>query len=113
METVKFFLRKFLFSLYEDEILLNEYKYIKGKDYNGSQCDKLMMQLLEKYNYIGNEYEIHSIESIYIPYLKIKSNFIGDEYVIDISKYKLDQIKKILSSDHDDIISKIEKIAFS
>jgi hypothetical protein len=71
-----------------------------------------MLNLLNKYGYINNNYKVLSIKSIYIPYFTIKSYIMYEECNIDFNKYKIDQIKKLLSSDHEDILSLIEEIIF-
>lgn len=98
-------------SLSEDNELLEMYQQITNKEYIYE--DEVMLDLIRKYR--KNNYNIYHVHNSISFYVKIEYIFGCTKIIFDKDKYKLDSIKKILSSVSDDnnIISLIESIIFS
>lgn len=99
-------------SSYDDEIL-DEYHKITGNEYNGSCYDPIMLKLLIVNNYIGSVYYIVKVIKKFLPYCVINSTLVFETIHFDINKYKVDMIKRMLSSEHEDKVTEIETIVFS
>ena len=109
---MEIFVRNTFVSIYDIQELQDEYYKIKKKKYDDNPMDEVMISLLRKYN---NEFKIVKIEKYLIPYIKIISYITHQKIEIDYNAYKIDLIKKILSSENElsDIIISIEYVLFT
>lgn len=97
-------------SLSEDNELLEMYQQITNKEY--IEEDEIMLNLIRQYR--KNNYSIYHVHNSMSFYVKIDYMFGCFKILFDVNKYKLDSIKKLLSSisDENNIISLIESIIF-
>lgn len=111
----EFFLRNTFTCIYEFEDLINEYRQESGKDYEGGNNDQLMISLIKKNNKLKQFYfTFVFVKNTLLPYVKIRSDICNEILTIDYNLYKIDLIKKILSTinDFSTIISLIEIVVF-
>lgn len=93
--------------------IINEYKFVTGKNY--VSIDSIMINILKKYdNMIGFYFKIVYINNNFLSYYNIIDYGSHEEIVINYDKYKLDLIKKCLSTENENenLISLIESIVF-
>lgn len=96
--------------IYDNINIMNEYKNITGNNY--TCLDEVMMNIIRNGNY--NQYKIYHVKKSLVKYITLKSKP-GYEYLtFDDKQYKLDTIKKILSSESncEDAVNLIEKAVF-
>lgn len=109
---MEIFYRKSFVSVHDLENILDTYYKITNKNYVDNPTDTVMISLLRQY---PNEFEITTIQKYLVPYVKIISHITHQEIEIDYNAYKIDLIKKMLSSanDAEDILISIEYLLFS
>ena len=113
MEETRFILRNSFCSISDFDDVIDEYKSITGKDYNFDIKDEIMMEILEKQNLL-TEFRIVHVKKLYEKFITIISYPNYEEIKINYDSYKIDEIKKILSSEEDleILISRINDIVF-
>lgn len=109
---MEIFVRNTFLSVYDLHDLLDTYYTITNKNYDDNPMDITMISLIRKY---PNEFKIIKIQKYLVPYIKIISYITHQELEIDYNAYKIDVIKKILSSENDatDILTSIEYVLFT
>lgn len=97
-------------SIYENDDLMLKYREITNKEYE--DVDDIIIKLLRKFkNY---EFKIYHVKNTMLNYISIERCLAFDVIKFNSDKYKLDMIKKILSSegDNNDLVMLIESITF-
>lgn len=96
--------------IYDDNELLSSYYEITGKNYEN--VDDTMIKLIRKYKQF--EYKILHVKTKLLPYIKVERNLGFETIVFNSDNYKINLIKKVLSSasDLEDSIMLIESIIF-
>lgn len=81
----------------------NQYKEKTNNHYNGDISDKIMIDILKLNGLIGeqNIFKLVYIRDCFLPYMRIIRHMGYDQLEINYDKYKIDILKKILSSEND------------
>ena len=111
MEFVTVFLRNGFPS--SDDELDKKYIELTGKKYNGCNHDIIMLDLIQSHGQIDLYYYTVKIRRKFLPYCITNNNFLFDTIHFDFNKYKVDEIKKILSSESESKVEEIEMLIFS
>jgi len=114
MKEISIIVRNSFSELKDYDFILDEYKNITQKDYNFDTKDEIMIQLLEKYELIPNQFQIIKINENLIKHTRIVSYANYEEVTINYESYKIERLKRLLSSEEEDqdLILKINEIVF-
>lgn len=112
MYTTIFLIQNTSWEMFGEDIY-EEYKLRTGKEYQNDRSDPMMIKILQDNSLIGDQYILVRFLSIFSKYYTIHDNIVSETVTIDVAAYRLDEIKKVLSSSRDeDVISEIERITF-
>lgn len=96
--------------------ILKEYEEINGKMYDYNESDESMIEILRKNNLLGNSsyFSIVYLKICFVKYYRINRLVCCDSIEINYDRYKIDLIKKLISSEmlSEDIVSLTEGILF-
>ena len=96
--------------IHDNEELMQRYYEMTGKEYEYE--DEEMMTILRENK--NHQYKIYHVKTNMLPYISLNRTFGCDELKFLSEKYKIDTIKKILSSESDNTgaIMLIESVIF-
>lgn len=108
-----FILRSSCDLLSEYQEIMNKYKELTGKEYIFNN-DEVMLSILRSTKYINGLFKIVHVRNCFLPYHNIICDIMYEDIEINYDRYKLDLIKKLLSSEmpNESIISITESIVF-
>ena len=111
MSEYKHFLITIGFNSIYDTDLMEKYQDITNNEYE--EIDDIMMSLIRECK--NKEFKLYHVKEKYIPYITVEKHFAYEMINFDKYRYKLDLIKKILSSetDQNNTVMIIESIIFS
>lgn len=96
--------------IYDNEELMQRYFDATGKEYE--ELDDTMIEIIRDFK--QHEQKLYHVKNSMVPYIIIEHRITHDKISFDFNKYKIDMIKKILSSETnlEDSIIIIESLVF-
>lgn len=96
--------------IYDNEELMDLYYQYTGKEYNN--LDDTMINILREKKIPS--YKLYHVKQSFTPYIVLGRHLGYETICFDLSRYKLDMIKKILSSEtsQEDSLMLIENLVF-
>lgn len=106
---VHYLIRTEFNSIYEYSEILEEYQKITG--FNFQNLDNTMIELIRKHK--PQSIKLYHVNSKLLPYVEIERNLGYDQIKFNQQKYKIELIKKLLTSENENLLSLIEAVIFS